>query len=707
MFLVICTGVSLWHVSSVKAVGSEEKNAREKATLIGTMLNKNLGDYKKSFSRIKSRLERVSVDNFLDLANVDMKNYTRDYEIIKGMLILDEKLALVDGNAFSEQFILSGMLSSKSVVNWLNTTTNEIRFAANSSTLDTDTPTIMFSIPVESINGDRYQILALLDMNLLIEKRYIDYLSSFDAFIELTPQVYFSVNARKQNIYNLRDLLSLYNNYIVEKVEVMGIVNHNIYSFINNYSALRERAKVEQVIIWLTFIFIYSFILASDSLFLLKLQSKKLFKMAKYDELTGLLRRDALDAEIKHKQSKTLNSSYAMVFLNLDGFNSINNSLGHALGDRVLKLVALRLKNNALAADSIARFGNHEFILFYSNTSKEKLTKEISIVLSSLADVYYLGDVDIYLTASAGISMPQEKIEDSKILLQHADIAVDHAKALGGNQLCFYHKLMDDKHKEIVYIRGELQKALKNGDLEVYYQPIHSLPDKKVVSVESLVRWKNGNVYISPVIFIPIAEQTGQILEVGKHVLAQVLNDMNNTPELKSITVAVNFSPQQLQQQGFINNLCQLISEKGIEPQRLTIEVTETVMSEKGVIEGVLRELMARGFNVAIDDFGTGYSSLSYLSRQPANIIKVDREFTLGAEQEGQERALLEAIIKICIELRKIVVIEGIEAVELIEYLFKFKSIRVQGYYYSKPIPLNELINYIVSSNEKLMNTYV
>jgi EAL domain-containing protein (putative c-di-GMP-specific phosphodiesterase class I) len=170
--------------------------------------------------------------------------------------------------------------------------------------------------------------------------------------------------------------------------------------------------------------------------------------------------------------------------------------------------------------------------------------------------------------------------------------------------------------------------------LEEKYQPIHSLPDKKVVSVESLVRWKNGNVYISPVIFIPIAEQTGQILEVGKHVLAQVLNDMNNTPELKSITVAVNFSPQQLQQQGFINNLCQLISEKGIEPQRLTIEVTETVMSEKGVIEGVLRELMARGFNVAIDDFGTGYSSLSYLSRQPANIIKVDREFTLGAEQE-------------------------------------------------------------------------
>ncbi len=703
MFLVIFTGVSLWYASAVKTVSSEEEKAREKISLVGTMLNKNLDEHKKSLSRIKSRLEKVSHDNFLKLAAVDMKNYARDYKIIKGMLILDENLTLVEGDIFSKQFISSGFLSSESVVNWLNTTTDEVRFAANSLTLKTSTPTIMFSIPINSVTGGKYQVLALLDMNLLIENRYIDYLNTFDVFIELTPQVYFSVNAKKQNVYNLNILLSLYSDYIVEKVDVMGILNHNIYSFINNYSALKERAKVEQIIIWLTFIFIYIFILASDSSYLLKQQSKKLFKMAKYDELTGLIRRDALDDEISAKQSKqakALNSPCAMVFINLDGFSSINNSLGHAIGDKVLKLVARRLKNNALTTDSIARFGNDEFILYYSNISKDKLREEISVLISSLANVYYLEDVDIYLTASAGISMSKERVGNSKVLLQHADIAMDSAKTLGGNQLCFYHKLMDDKHKEIVHIRGELQKALKDGDLEVYYQPIHSLSDNKVISVESLVRWKSNGAYISPAIFIPIAEQTGQILEVGKQVLAQVLKDMSNTAQLKNITVAVNFSPQQLQLQGFVANICQLVSDKCIEPHRLTVEVTETVMSEKGVIEGVLRKLMAKGFNVAIDDFGAGYSSLSYLSRQPANIIKIDREFTIGAEHEGQERALLEGIIKICTELKKIVVIEGVENAELIAYLSRFSSIRVQGYYYSKPIPLNNLIDYINSLNK-------
>ncbi|MBB1371868.1 bifunctional diguanylate cyclase/phosphodiesterase [Pseudoalteromonas sp. SR45-4] len=698
-FFAIFIGITLWQVTAVKTVTNVAVDAQNKIKFVETILNKNLESHITSLTRIKTRLEAVNADDFIKMANIDLKIYTQDFEIISSMLLLDENLNYINGTTYSKQFTNDGLIATSPITNWLKAAENKVRFAANSATLDTDTPIIMFSIPITASNGKKYQVLALLNLNLLIENRYIDYLSSFDTFIELTPKIYFAIDKNQKNVQDLNSLLNRYSkHYIVNEIVVREVIKHNVYSFIKDYSKLKEAAQIEQMIIWLTFAFIYILILATDSTFLLRQQSIVLHKMAKYDELTGLLRRDALNAEIEAKQVNCVDVNCAMVFFNLDGFSAVNNSLGHKLGDMVLQLVAKRLKKNAVGAGAISRFGNDEFVLHYCNISKQQLSDEITLVIKSLADIYNLGEVDIHLTVSVGIAMSDGEVISPALLLQQADIAMDNAKALGGNQFCFYHKLMDESHNSMVTIRSELQKAIKNEALEVYYQPIYNLTTQCIVAVEALVRWKNNGSYISPAVFIPIAEQTGQILQVGEQVLTQVLNDISTIAELQNICVAVNFSPQQIQQRNFTEKLYKLTSEKNIQPKLLTIEVTEMIMSEKGAIEEVLKTLMNKGFNVAIDDFGTGYSSLSYLSRQPANIIKIDREFTIGAELAGQKRALLEGIINICTQLNKTVVVEGVESPELIGYLSKFNNIRIQGFYYCKPMPLDKLIEYIHSN---------
>ncbi|WP_372761941.1 putative bifunctional diguanylate cyclase/phosphodiesterase [Pseudoalteromonas sp.] len=696
VLFTIFIGTSLWHVTAVQTISRADANARSNIHLLETILNKNLEDQIKSLTHIKTRLESIHTDYFFKLAKLDMDGYTQDFEIIKSMLILDNELNYIDGTTFAKQFIANGRLATPAIVSWLKAADDEVRFAANSATLDSDMPIIMFSIPIKATSGERYQILALLNLNLLIESRYIDHLNSFNTFIELNPNIYFSINPGEHNVRQLSELFSKYSqHFVVEQIEVMALIKHNVYNFIKDYTKLRNAANIDQAILWLTFVFTYIFILAADSTLKLREQSFALHKMAKYDELTGLLRRDALNAEIESKQLNNIKANCAVVFYNLDGFSAVNNSLGHELGDSVLQQVAQRLKTHALSADSIARFGNDEFILHYSDADKAQLSAETTLIIKSLAEIYNLGEVDIHLTVSVGIAMSEKQQVKPKTLLQQADIAMDSAKALGGNQFSFYQKEMDDRHQEMVKTRGELQKAINNGGLEVYYQPIYDLSSHAISSVECLVRWKNNENYISPAVFIPIAEQTGQILQVGEKVLTQVLHDISNTPELQRISVAVNFSPQQVQQHHFVKNLAKLVNEKNIHPSQLTIEVTEMVMSEKGAIEGVLKDLITTGFNVAIDDFGTGYSSLSYLSRQPANIIKIDREFTIGAEQPGQKRALLEAIINICIELNKVVVIEGVEDFGLISYLSKFNNIKIQGYYYCKPLRLPHLVDHI------------
>ncbi len=205
-FFAIFIGITLWHVTAVKTVTSVAADAQNKIKFVETILNKNLESHITSLTRIKTRLEAVNADDFRKMANIDLKIYTQDFEIISSMLLLDENLNYISGTTYSKQFDNDGLIATSPISNWLKAAKNEVRFAANSATLDTDTPIIMFSIPITASNGRKYQVLALLNLNLLIESRYIDYLSSFDTFIELTPKIYFAIDKNQKNVQDLNSL---------------------------------------------------------------------------------------------------------------------------------------------------------------------------------------------------------------------------------------------------------------------------------------------------------------------------------------------------------------------------------------------------------------------------------------------------------------------------------------------------------------------
>lgn len=689
VFIVVLIGSTVWHQSSLNLVRTQDANAREKIHLLETMINRSLASQKKALARIKTRVEKVSFEDFMRLINIDSKNYISDYNIIKGVLVLDNELNYISGDNFSSSFYLNGMLEKPTIKLWLKRDKEEVQFAANSLTLDSDIPILMFLAPVKLANQSRFYILNLLDMNLLLEKSYLKYLSRYDTYLELTPNVYFSVDYKNKTQSDLNKLTSRYNHFITEKINVMGLVEHNVYTFINDYEAIHIDTIIDQLILWFTFLFIFIFVLVADS-------SRALEFSTKHDELTGLLRLKALEEEFLQLSSVRGYSNFATVIVKLDFYEEIHNSLGYEISDKILKKASERISINVDNRVLISKGINDSFVLYFTDTTPAILEQKIEALILDLSKAYCIDTFDFNLTASAGVVFYQTpELFNFKLNLQQANIALEKSTELGGNQIHFYQQIMDDKHSEKIIIRNNLHTALKNNELEVFYQPIHNLNGNQIVGVEALVRWCCNGEWISPAKFIPVAETTGQIVQVGKQVLNQVLHDIKKHSQLQNITVAVNFSTKQIIKDNFSIDLLHLLTQNNITYKNFTVEVTESSFQEKTSIEKTLLELINSGLNVAIDDFGTGFSSLSYLANQPANIIKIDREFTLGADKDTKERKLLDTIIKVCYDLGKKVVVEGVEDEKLITHLSRYKGIRIQGYFFSKPLPIDHLIEYI------------
>lgn len=689
VFIVVLIGSTVWHQSSLNLVKTQDTNAREKIHLMETMINRSLISQKKALARIKSRVEKVRFEDFMRLINIDSKNYISDYNIIKGILVLDSELNYISGDNFSSSFYLNGMLDKPTIRSWIKRDVEEVQFAANSLTLDSDIPILMFLASIKLADQSHFYIVNLLDMNLLLEKSYLKYLSQYDTYLELTPNIYFSIDYKNETQVDLNNLTSRYNHFITEKINVMDLVEHNVYTFINDYKAIHIDTIIEQLILWLTFLFTFIFVLVADS-------SRVLEFKERHDELTGLLRLKALEEEFLKLWSVRGYSDFSVVIIKLDFFEEIHNSLGYETSDKILKKASEKISKNIDNQVLISKGINDSFVLYFTNTSPATLEQKIEALIVDLSKAYCIDTFEFNLTASAGVVHYQtSELFDFKLNLQQANIALEKSIDLGGNQVHFYHQSMDDKHNEIVTIRNNLHIALKNNELEVFYQPIHNLNGNQIIGVEALVRWSCNDEWISPAKFIPVAETTGQIVQVGKQVLDKVLHDIKKYSQLQNITVAVNFSTKQIIKDNFLIDLLYLLTQNNITYNNFTVEVTESSFQEKTSIEKTLRELINSGLNVAIDDFGTGFSSLSYLANQPANIIKIDREFTLGAYKDTKERKLLDTIIKVCYDLGKKVVVEGVEDEKLITHLSRYKDIRIQGYFFSKPLPVDQLIEYI------------
>lgn len=428
---------------------------------------------------------------------------------------------------------------------------------------------------------------------------------------------------------------------------------------------------------------------------------------ASHDALTGLSNRTLLEDRLA--QGCQIASRYrrhlAVLFLDLDGFKPINDTLGHETGDRILQEVAGRLEQQLRPGDSVARFGGDEFVILLPDLAHEDdVLPVVERLLAQVAAPYHIDGNELRITASIGITLCDGGVERPMELIQQADLAMYKAKRQGRNTFQWYTRELNQKVSERVSLRNALQRAIEEQQFELYYQPQIHGPSGKVVGVEALVRWHHPERgFISPAAFIGLAEDTGQIIPISDWVLATACRDARdlNAMGMDDLTMAVNISPMQFQRPGFVRGVMQTVVESGLAPALLELELTEGVLmdSTERVIE-TLCLLREQGIRIAIDDFGTGFSSLGYLKYLPISKIKIDRAFIQDVVSDPRDAAIVRGIVSMAGELELDVVVEGIETEEQFRYLRDHHCETFQGYYFARPMPLEELLAFLEERRE-------
>lgn len=434
-------------------------------------------------------------------------------------------------------------------------------------------------------------------------------------------------------------------------------------------------------------------------------QASESIKMhAYYDTLTRLPNRFlALDrlSQMLTEAERT-NEKTAVLFLDLDDFKKVNDSLGHEVGDKLLVESAIRLSNIVRKEDTIGRLGGDEFILLLRGlTDNKNVLSIVENLLESFRNPFNIDGRELILTLSIGIAMFPENGKDTSELLRNADTAMYKAKSLGRNTYSFFTKEMNINMLRRLEIEEQMRGALQRGEFEVYYQPQIDAIHKKIIGAEALLRWNNpalGNV--TPTEFIPIAEHTGLIVPIGQFVLKQALSFLNTWQANTQISlrVAVNLSPRQFRDIELLNFIESALTEANIKADKLELEITEGVlMIGQTYIDDALIKLHKLGVKLSMDDFGTGYSSLSYLRQYAFDILKIDRSFITDITRNQADCDLVKATIAMAHSLGLKVVAEGVETKEQSELLNQLECDYLQGYYFSKPITTKELLNFSVT----------
>lgn len=384
-----------------------------------------------------------------------------------------------------------------------------------------------------------------------------------------------------------------------------------------------------------------------------------------------------------------------LLFLDLDHFKHINDTMGHSIGDSLLCAIAGRLEQSVRQTDTLARLGGDEFVIALTAVDHaEDISIVANSILTSLSVPINLEGIELYTSASIGIAVFPEDGLDVDTLLKHADMAMYKAKAYGRNNFQYFSHDMNEKATERLMLENDLRKACDRGELFLEYQPQINLQTGIPVGMESLVRWQHPLFgLILPARFIPLAEETGLINPIGQWILRSACQQAMRwyTAGLPTVRVGVNISASQFAQQNFLDSVQAIISEVGLPTDWLDIELTESaVMSDVDRTAHVLRELKGSGISISIDDFGTGYSSLSHLKRFPLDRLKIDRSFVAKVHEDPNDAAIVEAIIHMSHSLGLTVIAEGVELNEQFTFLAERGCDEIQGYVLSVPLSAEE-----------------
>ena len=413
------------------------------------------------------------------------------------------------------------------------------------------------------------------------------------------------------------------------------------------------------------------------------------------DSLTSLPNRSLFMDRLAHALTRTerRGEQLAILFLDLDRFKVVNDSLGHGVGDQLLIGVSQRLASCLRPEDTIARLGGDEFAILIEDVKDDKAPASVADRLTSeLQQPFTVEGREVVITVSIGIAMSTAKRMTPEDILRDADLAMYHAKGKGKARYEIFDKSMNAPAQERMDLELDLRNAVARGEFILHYQPILELPTGRIVEMEALVRWKHPQRgLLFPGDFVGLSEETGLIVPLGRWVLHEACRQTRQwqlaTPG-SNLAISVNLSARQLQQPGLVEEIAAILRETRLDPGALRLEITETVvMHDAPTTLAKLEALKALGVQLAIDDFGTGYSSLGYLKRFPVDTLKIDRSFVKGIGQNVEDSAIVRAVITVAKSLGLSVTAEGIESADQLEQLRSLGCDHGQGYYFAKPMP--------------------
>lgn len=427
---------------------------------------------------------------------------------------------------------------------------------------------------------------------------------------------------------------------------------------------------------------------------------------AYHDSLTGLPNRTFFREQLIQVLAELPGQAHsaAVMFLDIDRFKNVNDSLGHILGDQLLQMLGERLSAYLDAGDLLARPGGDEFIVLMSEVrSLGGVLRKAEAILALFDQPIIVGDYELYLTTSIGVSIYPDGGVDADTLIRNADTAMYFAKERG-NRLHVYTEDMNGKLLDRLSLEIDLRKAIVRGELVLHYQPKVETRSGKVVGMEALVRWNHPDKgVISPINFIPLAEDTGLIVPLGEWVLAEACRQIKawEAKGFAPIPVSVNLSSRQFQKKDLVRRIWDIISEYQLDPAYLELELTEScIMQTPELSNHTLHQLKKTGLCIALDDFGTGYSSLSYLRSFPLDVLKIDKGFVKDVTSNKDNAAIITAIITLAHSLGLKVICEGVETKEQLDFLKDRKCDEIQGFYYSKPVPPEDFEKWLVTARK-------
>jgi len=515
--------------------------------------------------------------------------------------------------------------------------------------------------------------------------------------------------------------------------ETLNMYKKNYKLTLNREISFYELNKHQALILWLTSMIVFSLLL---SFFKKRRESEdKIRYLAYYDSLTRLPNRESFKEKLQVAldDAQKNATSGAVLFMDIDEFKRINDTLGHDVGDELLKQLSARLtslmrQTDAISlgamhtpeeaanesikvrklkeSDIVTRLGGDEFTVLLTDVKDVNSTGVIANrILQRISQSFNLDGHEVFVTSSIGIAMFPEDGNDVDKLLKHADTAMYHAKEMGKNNFQFYMENMSSKIEHRLKLEGKLHQAIVKDELQLFYQPQIDSTTNEIVAAEALIRWNQSELgMILPDDFIPLAEETGQIFKIGEWVINEACRQNKKWQEAGylPIRVAVNLSCMQFVQDGLAEFINKALDESGLEPCYLELEITESIMMRNiDQTISLIKKFTDMNIGVSVDDFGTGYSSLSYLKKFPLDSLKIDKSFVMDIPNDKDDMMITSAILSMAKSLNLQVIAEGVENQQQVDFLKQHKCDLMQGYYFSRPIPADAFESFLIKQSKK------